>query len=171
MPGSIALYVKPTARNLVLGTASSAWGFYLFSFQVHEKSVLLPLMPSSLLLLGPHEFRAWVGYINIVSAFSMWPLLKKDGLQLQYFVYTAFWIWLGGFWHSSAEHRRPGNFCKVLFSLTYIGILTMHLAEPFLAIQGKPDLWPVLNVMLCAPAFGVFYLWTIYHMVYGQASI
>ena len=33
------------ARALLLALSSSAWAFFLFSYQVHEKSVLLPLAP------------------------------------------------------------------------------------------------------------------------------
>ena len=48
--------------------------------QVHEKSILLPLLPLSILLgrEQPHLL-CWV---NAVAVFSMLPLLKKDGLAL-----------------------------------------------------------------------------------------
>lgn len=57
--------------------------------QVHEKSILLPLMP--ILLLAEQEpFLA--GWMPIVSAFSMFPLLKKDGVAIAYAGCVLLWI-------------------------------------------------------------------------------
>lgn len=165
IPSSVLLFFSPTSRNLLLGSASCAWGFFLFSFQVHEKSVLLPLMPSTMLLFGPTKYRSWIGYINIVATFSMWPLLKKDGLCLQYFLLTGLWIWLGSFWHSSSGSNSVTRLSQVVHLCTYLSIFLLHFAETFVEIPGKPDLFTVLNVLLCAPAFGLFYLWTIYNMI------
>jgi alpha-1,3-glucosyltransferase len=70
-------------------------GFFLFSFQVHEKSILLPLLPASLLFFSNDaEERKWTVWINIISTMSLWPLLKKDGLALQYFIYLPLWTFL-----------------------------------------------------------------------------
>lgn len=160
LPGCIVLFRTPSARQLLLCTANCAWGFFLFSFQVHEKSVLLPLVPSTLLLYGPFD-RSWIGFINIVAAHSLWPLLKKDGLYVQYFVFTAFWIWAGQFWHLREGSSLWQRFSRTIQICTYILIGALHAAEPFVRIQGKPDLMVVLNVLLCAPAFGLFYLLTL----------
>lgn len=47
---------------------------------MHEKSILLPLLPLSMLLGGEQpKLLAW---LNLVATFSMVPLLKKDGLAL-----------------------------------------------------------------------------------------
>ncbi len=162
IPCCVAVFLRPEPRRFVMGLANCAWGFFLFSFQVHEKSVLLPLMPSSLLLFTDPEHRSWVGYINIVATFSLWPLLKKDGLQMQYFVLTTFWIWLGSFW------RLPANrFFRTIHVFTYSAILGMHVLEPLVAIEGKPDLWVVGNVLLCCGCYGVFYLWSLMHVIKG----
>ena len=43
---------SPTLVLLPYALLTSSLSFFLFSFQVHEKSVLLPLMPATLLLSG-----------------------------------------------------------------------------------------------------------------------
>ena len=86
---------KDRERNplpLLLSLTNSALAFFLASFQVHEKSLLLALVPASLLL--PWASRL-IGWFQILGAFSMYPLLKKDGLSWAYFiilvVYNVTW--------------------------------------------------------------------------------
>ena len=47
---------------------------------MHEKSILLPLLPLSM-LLGKEQPQL-LAWLNLVATFSMLPLLKKDGLAL-----------------------------------------------------------------------------------------
>lgn len=42
----------PTIRLLLVALFTSSLSFFLFSFQVHEKSILLPLMPLTLLMIS-----------------------------------------------------------------------------------------------------------------------
>ena len=72
---------RPSPRGLLLCMASSAFSFFLFSYQVHEKSILLPLMPLTLLAPDLPLLAAWM---PAMAAFSMFPLLKKDLLVLAY---------------------------------------------------------------------------------------
>lgn len=69
--------------------ANSAFAFYLFGYQVHEKSVLLPALPVTLLAASEPELAA---ALPILAVFSMWPLLKKDGLGLAYVAVAAFFV-------------------------------------------------------------------------------
>ncbi|KAG1853658.1 ALG6, ALG8 glycosyltransferase family-domain-containing protein [Suillus subluteus] len=76
--------------------------FFLFLFQVHEKTILVPLLPLTLLLSGAastDDVFLWGALGNNVGVFSMWPLLKKDVLGPQYeladraqSVQTTLWI-------------------------------------------------------------------------------
>lgn len=67
-----------------------------FAFpQVHEKSILLPLLP--VMMLAPWEPRL-ATWLPLIASFSMYPLLERDGLTLTYFacclLYLAF-AWPG----------------------------------------------------------------------------
>ena len=51
---------------------SSSMSFFLFSFQVHEKTILLPLLPITLLLSGASVDSAvysWGALVNNVAVF------------------------------------------------------------------------------------------------------
>ncbi|KAL4458164.1 hypothetical protein ABPG75_013029 [Micractinium tetrahymenae] len=86
-PAMAAQVVRPTPRGFLLCLANSAMAFFLFSYQVHEKSILLPLLPLSL-LLGREQPRL-LRWLNAMAVFSMVPLLKKDGLALATAAATA----------------------------------------------------------------------------------
>ena len=68
-------------QGLLLCMANSAFAFFIFGYQVHEKAILLPLLPVTL-LASSEPFLA--AALPPIAAFSMWPLLSRDGLQLAY---------------------------------------------------------------------------------------
>jgi hypothetical protein len=104
--------------------------FFLFSFQVHEKTILLPLLPITLLLSGApvgSSVYSWGVLVNNVAVFrldhllcwralltlklfSMWPLLKRDGLGVQYIALLLLWNRLIGY----NPFRRPQSFIQYL---------------------------------------------------------
>jgi alpha-1,3-glucosyltransferase len=65
--------------RFILALVVSSMTFFLFSFQVHEKSILLASVPASFLLPFDGPVICW---FQLLSVFSMWPLLKRDGLQV-----------------------------------------------------------------------------------------
>ncbi|KFB52450.1 hypothetical protein ZHAS_00020709 [Anopheles sinensis] len=85
--GLYLLFQKtPNMRSFLYSLAVTALGFFLFSFQVHEKSILLAALPVVLLL--PLEPLASYWFLQ-VSTFSMLPLLHKDGLIGAYLGLTS----------------------------------------------------------------------------------
>lgn len=71
----------PSPRGLLLAMANSAAAFFMFGFQVHEKSVLLPLLPLSMLAASEPDAAVWA---PLVGAFQMFPLLARDGVASAY---------------------------------------------------------------------------------------
>ena len=64
----------PSIKLLPHALFASSMAFFLFSFQVHEKSILLPLMPLTLLLVGKQPGLAaqdfeWAVLLNNIGAF------------------------------------------------------------------------------------------------------
>lgn len=114
---------SPASHLLPLALFNCAMAFFLFSFQVHEKSILLPLMPLTIFMgaredLGSHHVGIWewgmlfnnvavfrcrlnfeltVFFTNDTVTRSMWPLLSRDGQTLQYAVLTLVWNYLVGY--------------------------------------------------------------------------
>ncbi|KAJ5357470.1 hypothetical protein N7541_004628 [Penicillium brevicompactum] len=176
------IFRHPRASLLLPALSAVSWGFFLFSFQVHEKSVLLPLLPMTLLLAGDgglsKEMRAWVGWANILGSWTMYPLLKRDELRIPYFIITLIWAYLLGLPPTSFEtyrsratretpttHFEPSTLTTLLHYSFYLVMFAWHILEAFVAPPpDKPDLWVVLNALVGAGGFGIAYLWCMWKL-------
>ncbi|KAK9462940.1 glycosyl transferase [Lipomyces oligophaga] len=158
LPSFILLLRHPRKNALVWAVSASAFGFYLFSFQVHEKSILLPLLPITLQLVGELDIdiQCYIYWINNVAYFSLWPLVKKDGLVMQYFLIGFLWNWL---MHSYS--RLPSSYlAKFIIVSSYLSITVLHILEFVIEPPSRyPDLWIVANVELCFSCFFIFAIW------------
>ncbi|KAG2069054.1 hypothetical protein BDR04DRAFT_1078626 [Suillus decipiens] len=152
----------PILPLLPYALLTCSMSFFLFSFQVHEKTILVPLLPLTLLLSGASptdDAFLWGALGNNVGVFSMWPLLKKDGLGLQYLAMLIFWNRLIG--HNPFK-LRYGYFVGLVSCVVHTTIILLHLLELAVTPPARyPDLFPVLNVLLCTPIFGLIWLWSI----------
>lgn len=172
-PPCAAIFFKPRKSLLPLAFAATAWGFFLCSYQVHEKNVLLPLLPMTMLLGGKRGLlpstRAWVGFANMLGVFTMFPLLKRDELRVPYFVLSLLWAYLLGLpptslsaYHSDVSDglRIP---TKIIHLSAYVAMVMWHVVEAFVQPPAnKPDLWVVANVLVGAAGFGLCYLWCLW---------
>lgn len=178
LPACMTISTSPRKDLLPWALASSAWGFFLCSFQVHEKSVLLPLLPMTMMLGGAGglgvEMRAWVGWANMLAVWTLFPLLKRDELRVPYFVLSLLWAYLMGLPPTSLDlyigkqARKSG--IRLSTSAMHLGFYAMmigwHLAEAFIETpKEKPDLWVVLNVMVGAAGLGICYLWCTWQLL------
>uniref|UniRef100_A0A8P0SMV0 Alpha-1,3-glucosyltransferase n=1 Tax=Canis lupus familiaris TaxID=9615 RepID=A0A8P0SMV0_CANLF len=90
LPACIKLTLQPSPKGFRFTLVSCALSFFLFSFQVHEKSILLVSLPVCLVLSEIPFMSTW---FLLVSTFSMLPLLLKDELLMPSVVTTmAFFI-------------------------------------------------------------------------------
>ena len=174
-PPCLTISFKPRKELTPLAFAATAWGFFLCSYQVHEKNVLLPLLPTTLLLASEGGMkpatRAWVGYANLLACWTMFPLLARDELRLPYAVLTLLWSYLLGLppCSMSVYNAEDGELhwaVKVVHLGTYVAMLVWHVVEFFVPPpESKPDLWIVANVCLGAAGFGLCYLWCLWKLV------
>ncbi|KFX89816.1 hypothetical protein V490_06797 [Pseudogymnoascus sp. VKM F-3557] len=178
LPPCVAIFVNPRKELLPLALATTAWAFFLFSFQVHEKSVLLPLMPMTLLLAskgGLHSYtRSWVGFANILGAWTMFPLLQRVDLRVPYAVLTLLWAYLLDIPPVSwGVYRKPGwgkgtleQGTVFIHTIFYLVMIIWHGLEAFVdAPKGLPDLWVVINVVVGAAGFATCYLWCLSSLI------
>ncbi|RGP80987.1 alpha-1,3-glucosyltransferase [Fusarium longipes] len=177
VPPNVILFLRPRKTTLPLAFAATAWGFFLFSYQVHEKSVLLPLMPMTLLLAGKHglnkDTRAWVGFANLLGVWTMFPLLKRVDLKIPYAVLSLLWSYLLGLPPTSlGAYFQEGQAVWVQWGtalLHWVFYLTMgawHILDAFAPPPAdKPDLWVVANVGIGAAGFIICYLWCFFKLL------
>lgn len=88
LPCSMDLLLRPRLHKFLLSVINSSLAFFLFSFQVHEKSILLVAIPVTLYL--PVEPLPCFWFL-FISTFSMLPLLLKDQLLISYIALTVFY--------------------------------------------------------------------------------
>lgn len=175
LPPSLMIFYKNIKRSsvpstsVIYGFSASAWGFFLFLFQVHEKSVLVPLIPTTFLLLSADpDIIAIIQWINNISTFSLFPLLKRNGLVLQYTVLFLLINWLiSGFTFNLEQNllwpRQLLIFHKLIIAGSYLAVVAFHIVEfKFAPPPQYPDLWVIANTSISFCCFAVFYLWLIY---------
>ncbi|KFQ97866.1 Dolichyl pyrophosphate Man9GlcNAc2 alpha-1,3-glucosyltransferase, partial [Opisthocomus hoazin] len=186
LPTCIKLTVQPSVRGFKFALVSCALSFFLFSFQVHEKSILLVSVPVCLII---NEIPFMATWFLLVSTFSMLPLLLKDGLLLAYAVTMLAFLSVcvasfSIFEKTSAEdlHLKQfslslkgyvswfKSFPKIvrslfLLSITLMGVLSLTSAAVH-PPQTLPDLFPVsvsviscLHFLLFLVYFNVVILW------------
>ena len=178
LPACMTISTFPRKDLMPWAFASCAWGFFLCSFQVHEKSVLLPLLPMTIMLGGDGglgvEMRAWVGWANMLAVWTLFPLLKRDELRVPYFVLSLLWSYLMGLAPTSLDlyigKQAMKSGVRLSTSIMHLGFYAImigwHFAEAFIETpKGKPDLWVVLNVMVGAAGFGICYLWCTWQLL------
>ncbi|KAL1303898.1 hypothetical protein AAFC00_000352 [Neodothiora populina] len=178
LPPCILIFLKPKKQLVPLAFATTAWGFFLASYQVHEKNVLLPLLPMTLLLgSGPGllpEVRAWVGFANMLGVWTMYPLLERDELTLPYLVLVGLWAYLLSLppvsfdmYFGGAQGKHLSMVVKLVHLLFYAGGVWWHIGQRAIAPPASmPDLWVVGNVCLGTAGFVLCYLWCLWQLTY-----
>ncbi|KAI9032267.1 glycosyl transferase [Hyaloraphidium curvatum] len=167
LPSLVDLFLRPSSVRLLYSLVCVSLSFFLFSFQVHEKTILVPLLPISLLALDEPAAFGWM--VN-TACFSMFhTLLKKDGLTLQYCVLMLFWNWansshLRSLLDGSARSLLIGVRCSGLSrgpplnrcfrQASYVAMLAVHAIDLFMLPPARlPDLFVVMNVLVSASVF------------------
>ncbi|XP_012733523.2 dolichyl pyrophosphate Man9GlcNAc2 alpha-1,3-glucosyltransferase [Fundulus heteroclitus] len=162
LPSSIRLLMKPTFWHFKLALVNSSLAFFLFSYQVHEKSILLAALPVCLLL---NDFPFMSVWFLQASTFSMLPLFLKDGLLVPYAVTSVGYLFLTFYLLSALDdcseaEMNLGCYSKLFFFLpkTYLACMMrwkFYLSIALMAVLSilsvvldppphLPDLFPVL---------------------------
>lgn len=116
IPSSINLVVKPKKKQFLYALLNSSLAFFLFSFQVHEKSILIAAIPA--ILLFPMD-PFMVFWFLQVSTFSMFPLLVKDGLLVAFIGLSIVYLVLTKLlidYTKDSKHQNK-NFLQILWNI------------------------------------------------------
>ncbi|KAJ7975731.1 Alpha-1,3-glucosyltransferase [Quillaja saponaria] len=139
LPSMVQQIWAPSKKGFLYGLLNSSFSFYLFSFQVHEKSILLPLLPASLLALEVPLIFMWLTQFAMLS---MFPLLCRDKLVPAYVSLFALFILI----FNAPGRRRPkrnedfsatsillvfGSLCSFILHIVYLTLSPPH-KYPFL---------------------------------------
>ena len=136
--------------SLLWGVTNSALSFFLASFQVHEKSILLASVPACFLVHNDTRFVSW---LSIAAAWSLWPLLQIDRLQVGYLCSMTIYLSLLHLWKNALGDDIPslgdGLFdmyplASWLTTCAYLIMTLLHVCEIVFEVpKTLPDLFPV----------------------------
>ena len=130
--------------NILRSLHVSALAFFLFSYHVHEKGILVPLYPLLPLSLAERDYAA---AFSLLSAFTLLPLLHYEGLALAYGAAVALYVLA---WY---EHR-PRKAFAAFACLVPLHFMPLVVPPP----ARYPDLYPALVALLGAAGFGLAYV-------------
>ncbi|KAI9223397.1 glycosyl transferase [Blastocladiella britannica] len=153
-PSLGALFATPTLHRLLLSMFAVSMSFFLFAFQVHEKSILLPMTPALMLMAyRPRGHAHWVAPMQALATFSMWPLLSRDGLAVPYAVLTGGW-WILTVPRSASGLRRWAMWAGLIVCLG------LHAVEAMVPPPSRyPDAWVLANQAVACGGFVVAWAW------------
>lgn len=155
LPSVVNLFRRPTYNNFILSSIICSLSFYLFSFQVHEKSILLVAIPVILYLPANIFTSIW---FLLISVFSMSPLLYKDKLFIPYVSLTVlYYLFFISFLNikdniNKSKFNNSNNLLLKVFNFKVFLFYTSLIGCACLSIMPKlfkppthyPDLWPLL---------------------------
>ncbi|OVA07677.1 Glycosyl transferase [Macleaya cordata] len=154
LPSMIQQIRAPSDQGFLYALLNSSFSFYLFSFQVHEKSILLPLLPASLLALEEPLLFRWLTYFALLS---MFPLLCRDHLILPYvalfFLFVLIYYSPDGRLTVKRENS-PVAWKKSVMTLLLLCSLLLHLMYVTLRPPVKyPFLFEAMIMLLSCSQF------------------
>ncbi|XP_030384805.1 probable dolichyl pyrophosphate Man9GlcNAc2 alpha-1,3-glucosyltransferase [Scaptodrosophila lebanonensis] len=149
LPTNVVLLKCRNKMSFLWALLNTAAAFYLFSFQVHEKTILLVVLPACLLFnWWPREMMWFLE----TAVFSMVPLFKKDNLLLPSITLAIiFYIVYNIFWNEKDEDRNIVQTHSIKNISNFL-MATVVMASVVLAAPSKfPDFWSLLiAVISCA---------------------
>jgi alpha-1,3-glucosyltransferase len=119
--------------------------------QVHEKSILLPLLPVTLLAAADPDSALWV---PVIAAFQMYPLLERDGAAGVYFAANFIFLVVASAFQPGRERKGKQHrlrdfwdrYQAVLLGAGCLGALGLHVLRLLPAPASLPWLWDRLHV-------------------------
>ncbi|WKY04109.1 hypothetical protein Q1695_005238 [Nippostrongylus brasiliensis] len=148
LPSLSFLFLRPTVRNFKLSLLITSLVFFLFSFQVHEKSILLVAVPALLLMSEYPVASVWLLHITNTSMFSLY---LKDGIPFVLALVVAYYILC------SIAVKFQGRLVLFVYHLSCLSALLICLAECTLTPPKRyPHIFPLFNAIFSCCHFLIF---------------
>lgn len=116
------LFVDISWENFVGAVTSCGYASFLFGWHVHEKAILLIIVPFSLVALKDRRYLGAFRPLAVAGHVSLFPLLFTAAEFPVKTVYTIFWLilFILVFDRSAPVSTRPRVFLLDRFTLLYI---------------------------------------------------
>jgi len=131
------LWATPTYKSFLTALTLCGYTSFMFGWHVHEKAVLLVLVPLSLLATENHAYFRTFTLASIAGIYSLFPLLFTPAESVVKLIYTILWAVLV----LGPIHRRIYDFPRslpfviidVLERAYLYGFVALHLVVSILA--------------------------------------
>lgn len=120
----LKLFLKPTWDNFVGCVTLCGYASFLFGYHVHEKAILLVIIPFSLIALKDRRYFGAFRPLAVAGHVSLFPLLFTPAEFPIKTVYTVLWLvlFLTVFDRLAPASDRPRFFLFDRFNTLYIAI-------------------------------------------------
>lgn len=165
------LWIKPDWDTFVGAITLCGYASFLFGWHVHEKAILLVLIPFSLLALKDRRYLGAFRPLAVAGHVSLFPLLFTAAEFPIKTGYTIFWLilFLCAFNRLAPASNRPRVFLLDRFSLVYIAFSIPLVAYCSLihgAVFGNRYEFLPLMLISTYSAVGVVGSWAGFMVVY-----
>lgn len=147
IPTCLDLFKNPFKIKFLLSLINCSLSFFLFSFQVHEKSILLVALP--VLMYSPQNIFICTWFVSLTS-FSMLPLLIKDNLLIPLISLSLIYFIVCNNIEKCTKQKKSSKLYLLrnisLFGCVILTFCSIVLKPP----QKYPYLWPlIISVYSC----------------------
>ncbi|KAI9826308.1 MAG: glycosyl transferase [Thelocarpon impressellum] len=170
----IKLFVQPTWETFVGAVTLCGYASFLFGWHVHEKAILLVIIPFSLLALKDRRYLGAFRPLAVSGHVSLFPLLFTAPEIPVETVYTILWllVFLLAFDRLTPVSTRPRVFLLDRFSTLYIAVsipLIVYCSLVHRAVFGQRYEFLPLMFTSAYSAVGVVTSWMGFMVVYLTA--
>lgn len=179
LPSCLHLFCNARKDVFLLSLINTSLAFFLFSFQFHEKSILLVTFPIMLYFQTDPLFVLWFLHM---ATFSMMPLLALDQLVFPTVILTFIYLMLiriAILWIADNKIPSPQwdilslssiSDNKLLIGLFYLsglfGCMSLLFAQMFIQPPiSLPFLFPLLNSAYSCVHFVMFFIYFNYRQL------
>ncbi|XP_036364126.1 probable dolichyl pyrophosphate Glc1Man9GlcNAc2 alpha-1,3-glucosyltransferase isoform X1 [Octopus sinensis] len=178
-PVLLSIWIKPQkGKSLIEAVALCAFGSYMFGWHVHEKAILMVILPLSLLVMDQKQYARVFLMVSTTGHYSLFPLLfTKPETPIKIclmLAYTLFAFLSLSNLHGNTSKRFQLPLLCTFESIYLLGILPLEffnsLAFPLTALNVKLPFLPLmLTSVYCS--LGLFYSWLkfYYHYIAGSS--
>lgn len=120
----IKLFFDPTWDTFIGAVTLCGYASFLFGYHVHEKAILLVIIPFSLIALKDRRYLGAFRPLAVAGHVSLFPLLFTTAEFPIKTIYTIFWLvfFLLAFDRLAPASNKPRVFLLDRFSLLYIAV-------------------------------------------------
>lgn len=167
----IKLFMQPTWERFVGAVTLCAYASFLFGWHVHEKAILLVIIPFSLIALQDRRHLGAFRPLAVAGHVSLFPLLFTPAEFPIKTIYTVCWLvlFLMAFDRLAAASNKPRIFLLDRFSTLYIGVsipLIVYCSLVHQVVFGNNLEFLPLMFTSSYAAVGVLGSWVGYMVVY-----